>query len=214
MGSLADQYRPTGWTEIVGQEKAVKVLQRIADGRKLGRAIWISGGTGTGKTTIARVMATEVADPMCIEEIDAGRLTPSRVRDIWAGFQLYGPGKGGRVLIVNEAHALSKETIYSLLVELERIPSHCLVIFTTTVDGLNKFTEAQLDAEPLLHRCLPVQLARRGLSEPFAARLMDIGQREGLTAESVTIQDCVKVLQSCHNSMRGALMALESGALL
>ena len=76
MPGLADKYRPASWDEVVGQDKIVARLRALAArGSLAGRAFWLSGQSGTGKTTIARLIAAEVADPFLIEELDAAALT-------------------------------------------------------------------------------------------------------------------------------------------
>src|SRR5438094_758819 len=68
---------------------------------------------------------------------------------------LTGFGKGGRALIVNEAHALRQNILRPLLGVLERLPSHCVVVFTTTTDGQEMLLDG-IDGGPLLSRCLRV----------------------------------------------------------
>ena len=60
---LHEQYRPTTWGGVVGQDEAVKRFRTIAKRGVGGRAFWIAGPSGTGKTTIARLIAAEIADP-------------------------------------------------------------------------------------------------------------------------------------------------------
>ena len=68
-----ERYRPTTWAEVVGQEKTVKAVRQLAQrGALAGRAFFLSGQSGTGKTTIARLIAGEVAGPWDVEEMDAG----------------------------------------------------------------------------------------------------------------------------------------------
>lgn len=55
MQSLFEQYRPANWSQVIGQEKAVAKIQQLAKRGLGGRAYWISGQSGTGKTTIGRL---------------------------------------------------------------------------------------------------------------------------------------------------------------
>ena len=98
---LFEDYRPGTWGEVVGQAKAcrkVDVLRRRGLG---GRAFWINGQSGTGKTTIARLLAGELADAFNVAEIDAGDLTVARVREIREEMECCALGaKRGRACIV------------------------------------------------------------------------------------------------------------------
>ena len=169
---LAERYRPTGWADVVGQPKAVAMLQAKAErGQLTGRAYWLSGQSGTGKTTIARLIAGEVASEWDVDEVDAQSLTVAQLRSLEASLSLRGlSDKGGRAIIINEAHGLRRDVIRQLLVTLERIPSHVVWVFTTTCDGQESLFEDYDDASPLLSRCLRVELARRDLARPFAER--------------------------------------------
>ncbi len=71
---LHEQYRPKTWTELVGQGKALKRIEALRKRGLAGRAYFITGSSGTGKTTIALLLAHEVADDSCIHEIDATEL--------------------------------------------------------------------------------------------------------------------------------------------
>jgi len=123
--SLTERYRPQTWSEVVGQDKVVQRILALRKRGLAGRAYWLSGQSGTGKTTIARLIAQEVADEFCIQEVDAAGLTVAQLKDLEREMQVAGWGKGGRAYLVNEAHALRKDVIRQLLVVLERIPSHC-----------------------------------------------------------------------------------------
>src|SRR5690606_9192127 len=78
---LHEQYRPNTWEEVVGQDKALARIATIRRRALSGRAYCITGQSGTGKTTIARLIAREIADDLFIEEIDAGELTATRPGD-------------------------------------------------------------------------------------------------------------------------------------
>ncbi len=69
--TLTEQYRPKTWADVVGQDKAIARIQALAKRGLAGRAFWIAGASGTGKTTIARILAREVADDWYVEETEA-----------------------------------------------------------------------------------------------------------------------------------------------
>ncbi len=187
--ALYEKYRPTNWAEVIGQDKAIGRL-RALEGRGLaGRAFWISGASGIGKTSIARIIAETIADPLYVVELDASDLTPARLREAERVMSLYGSGKGGRAFIVNEAHGLRQDTIRQLLVLLERLPGHVAVIFTTTKDGQDSLFEDHEDAHPLLSRCVVVGLTNQGLAPRFAERAREIAQAEGLDGKPIGAYD-------------------------
>jgi replication-associated recombination protein RarA len=214
MPTLAEKYRPTTLAEVIAQPKALATIQRLAEsGGLAGRPYWIAGQSGTGKTTIARLMAQEIADPICIEEYDAGELTGAAVREIERRSAIRGLGKGGRAIIVNEAHGLRSDTQRALLVALERdLPAHVMWIFTTTNDGQQQMMFDSDDAGPLLSRCLKIELARRDLAKPFAERARQIAQAEGLDGQP--IEKYVRLAQDCRNNLRMMLSEIEAGRML
>lgn len=211
---LHETARPTEWADVVGQGKAVDVCRGLIRRGLGGRAVFITGGSGGGKTTIARLLAAEIADPFCIEEIDAGSLTVAGLRDIEREMQFRGMGaKDGRAFLLNEAHGLRKDVIRQLLVLLERLPSHVLFVFTTTTDGADSMFEDCDDASPLLSRCVPIALARRDLARPFAERVRNVAIANGLDS-GLPLEAYVKLMQRHKNNCRAAFQSVEAGEML
>jgi len=142
---LYETHRPWGLDAMVGHDKIVKRVRGIlARGTLAGNAYLITGGSGTGKTTLARILAGFVADPINVQEFDAIDATPARIAALESDWAYLGMGRlTGKAVIVNEAHMLSGASVGKLLTTLERIPDHVLVIFTTTVNGFVKFESKQ-----------------------------------------------------------------------
>lgn len=160
MHDLLQKYRPTKFSAVIGQTSVVKSLSSVVQGRKH-RSFLFTGPSGTGKTTLARIVAKELGcDPKDVLEVDAATNTGiDDVRAIQDKMSFRGlHGKGFRACIMDECHALSKAAWQSLLKSIEEPSTFSAWILCTT--------EADKVPETIRTRC-----ARYDLS-PVAAEVI------------------------------------------
>lgn len=207
---LYEQHRPRTWGDVVGQDKAVQRLRAIEQRSGFGgKAFFLSGASGTGKTSLARIVAKTVASEYATFELDASEVTPGDVRDWQRQFRGRPIGSPGWAVLLNEVHGLRKDTIRALLVALEAIPEFVVWVFTTTAEGQASLFEDQIDASPLLSRCIEVALSRRDLSMDFACHARKIAQAAGLDGKPI---ECyLRLAKDCHNNLRQILQRIELG---
>lgn len=211
--TLFEKYRPKSFDQVLGQDKAIEKIKLLLSRSWGGRAWWLSGASGTGKTTIARIIAQQGADPFYITEYDsADAMSVSAIDQLEQDMVYLAPGKGGRAYIINEAHGLRKPIIRRLLGLLERIPSHVCIIFTTTKTGESSLFDDQIDAHPLLSRCAKIELTNQGLAKVFAQHCRQIAVKEDLNGKP--LQSYIKLAQKCKNNCREMFMAIETGDML
>jgi len=150
------------------------------------------------------------ADDFFIAEFDSGHeLTTDAVNDIEDSMHYTAWGKGGRCIIVNEAHGLRAWVVRRLLGLLERLPSHVVFIFTTTAEGQLHLFDGNVDASPLLSRCIHLELSNKYLTKPFAKWCKQIAKWEKLDGRP--LKDYMELATKCNNNLRMMLQYVEAG---
>lgn len=152
---LYRKYRPQTFSDIIGQEHIVKTLSNAVSSGLITHAYLFSGPRGSGKTTIARLLAKAAncqglqgADPCnkcssCLEitenrsldllEIDAASHRGiDEIRELIEGIKFVPAKLKYKVFIIDEAHQLTKEAFNALLKTLEEPPGHAIFILATT----------------------------------------------------------------------------------
>jgi len=209
---LHEKYRPRSFDEVLGQDNAIRRIKQVLARGWGGRAWWICGGSGHGKTTVARILAkqgppnTSVVEFNSADEVDGAEYGEIRTVSI---FRPIIP----TAFIINEAHGLKKHVIRGLLGILERLPDEVVVVFTTTQVGEQELFEAKIDAQPLLSRCIEIQLTSQGLAEPFAERCREIAVLENLDGNK-PLKDYIKLARKCKSNFRQMLIEIEAGCML
>ena len=214
MVALYEKLRPKTLSDFIGHTEAIQQLESMRESIGFaGQAIWISGPTGTGKSTLARIIADEVGD-WTVEEMDAQDLTLDYLREFkhrCACKPLVGESHS---LIVNEAHKLNDRTVSYLqtFLEDERVQNNATVIFTTTDYGQQRLFGTKSDAFPFLSRCILVELK---IDEPtmvaFRDYLMRTADKLKLNGKPVAEYD--SLLVRCQGNMRMALQEIAAGKM-
>jgi DNA polymerase III gamma/tau subunit len=212
MPALYEKWRPRRWEDLVGLDKVTAQIDRLrAHGGLSGRAFFISGASGTGKSSTAKLIAAEVADDWGTTELDGSEVNVAVLDEINAARQSRPFGRG-YCWIIDEAHALRGSTITRLLKLTEGLPPWVTIIFTTTAQAKASLFDDQIDAHPLLSRCEQLELPRRDLAKAFAERARMIAQAEGMDGQP--LEKYLRLIQDCRNNLREALGRIGGGEMM
>ena len=212
-------YRPQAFRDVVGQEHAVRVLRNAVRLGRLAHAYLLSGPRGTGKTTLAKILARAAncenpseGDPcgicsVCVGqglhtlEIDAASNRGiDEIRDLRERARYLPPEGRWKVYIIDEAHMLTAEAFNALLKTLEEPPAHLIFVLATT--------EPERMPATVLSRCQRLRLRRLDIAE-IREHLLAVAGSEGIALDA----DAAMVLaRQAEGSMRDGLAWLELSA--
>jgi DNA polymerase-3 subunit gamma/tau len=132
--SLYRKYRPLTFKDVLGQDHIVKVLQGALEEKHPAHAYLFIGSRGTGKTSVARILARELgASDRDIYEMDAASNTGvDNIRSLREEASVLPFESKRKVYIIDEVHMLSKGAFNAFLKLLEEPPSHVVFILATT----------------------------------------------------------------------------------
>ncbi len=217
---LARKWRPSNFTEVVGQDHVVKSLMNALQHQRLHHAYLFTGTRGVGKTTIARILAKAIncenlqdfnpcGQCRVCRELDEGRFmdlievdAASRTkvedtRDLLDNAQ-YAPNYARyKIYLIDEVHMLSGHSFNALLKTLEEPPPHVKFLLATT--------DPQKIPVTVLSRCLQFNLKRLLPSQIFT-QMQDILRQEQVEADTPALQ---LLARAADGSMRDGLSLLD-----
>jgi len=197
--TLYRHYRPQTFKEVRGQEPIVKALEGSLKNKRIAHAYLFSGGRGTGKTSVARILARElgVSDKDLYEMDAASNRGIDDIRELREGVYAMPFESPYKFYIIDEAHMLTKEAWNALLKTLEEPPKHAIFVLATT--------EREKVPETIQSRC-EVYTFKQPTREVLAEIVIDVARSEGYTLERAAAE---LVALLAEGSFRDALSILQ-----
>ncbi|KRB31390.1 DNA polymerase III subunit gamma/tau [Mesorhizobium sp. Root695] len=221
---LARKYRPSNFSELVGQEPTVRTLTNAFATGRIAQAWMLTGVRGVGKTTTARILAralnyktADIDQPSVdlavlgehcqaimegrhvdVIEMDAASHTGiDDIRDIIERVRYAPVSARYKVYIIDEVHMLSTQAFNGLLKTLEEPPPHVKFIFATT--------EIRKVPITVLSRCQRFDL-RRIDAGALVAHLSSISAKEGISVDDDAL---AMIARAAEGSARDSLSILD-----
>lgn len=193
------RHRPKKFSDVLGQGGAVKILEDMVRKKKVPHAILMSGPSGVGKTTIARILANKLgASEWDTQEINSANFrgidTP---RDIAKSMVMAPVGGKCRAWILDEFHQSSSQAQEAFLKILEDTPKHVYFMICTTAPGKlisavkSRTTEIKLSAVP---------------EKDLTDLVKKVAKSEGVNLSQDVLE---KLVENAEGSARKALVSLE-----